>query len=114
MFDDFQLDGLSIEDLAGQVVGLLNNPFVVAAIVAVLALFFARTIALTLLGITGLGHALRQVRWTATNRAGEMRSHGEDDGDVEFWHDKEVTQGHVRPVGFRRTPAYRKSRRNGG
>ena len=116
MFDNFTLAGLTISNLQAQVLGFLGNPFVVAAIVAVLALFFGKTIVLTLFGITGVDHALRQARWTLTNQAGKMYEYGEDPGDVEFWHDQEVTQGHVRPVFFRRTPKYRlqKHRRKNG
>ena len=116
MFDNFTLAGLTISNLQAQVLGFLANPFVVAAIVAVLALFFGKSFALTLFGITGVDHALRQARWTLTNQEGHMRSYGEDSGDIWFWHDQEVTQGHVRPVFFRRSPSYRlqKHRRKNG
>jgi hypothetical protein len=38
VFENFSLTGLSIDAFAEQVVGFLNNPFVVGAILALLAL----------------------------------------------------------------------------
>ena len=45
MFNNFPLAGLTIEALTAQVIGFLNNAFVVGAILAALALPFAARIA---------------------------------------------------------------------
>lgn len=49
----FSLTGLTIDALTTQVVGFLNNAFIVAALLAVLALPFARRIARTIKGVVG-------------------------------------------------------------
>ena len=54
MFDHFQITGLSIGALTTQVVGLLNNPFIVSAILATLALGLAHVIVSTVKRIVNL------------------------------------------------------------
>jgi len=49
----FSLAGLTIEALQAQVLGLLNNAFIVGALLAVMALPFARKIARTIKSIVG-------------------------------------------------------------
>ena len=49
----FSLSGLTIDALTAQVVGLLNNAFVVGALLAVIALPFARRIASTIKRVVG-------------------------------------------------------------
>ncbi len=49
----FSLSGLTIEALTTQVTGLLNNAFVVGALLAVMALPFARKIAATIKRVVG-------------------------------------------------------------
>lgn len=122
MFTSFSFGGLTISNLQAQVVGLLTNPFLVSMLLAALALVMARRIMSAMLRIMGLGsrprgsgqpekwtfqRVLRHVRWYATGTPARMMAYGEDPGDVEFWYDQEVRQGHSRPVGFRRTANYR-------
>ncbi len=107
MFDNFTLAGLTISNLQAQVLGFLGNPFVVAAIVAVLALFFVSTIGAFLASIGGMERVLRDVRWRVTNQEGKLYDMGEDPGDVEFWYDHDVRRGWSKPVGFKRTANYR-------
>jgi len=49
----FTLSGLTIDALTEQVTGLLNNAFIAGALLAVMALPFARKIARTIKSIVG-------------------------------------------------------------
>lgn len=53
MFDNFALTGLTISALTDQVIGFLNNPFVVGVLLATLALPFSVRIVRAIRRIAG-------------------------------------------------------------
>ena len=61
MFNNFPLAGLTIEALTAQVIGFLNNAFVVGAILAALALPFAVRVAsaIQMIVVGGVPQALQ-------------------------------------------------------